>query len=353
VVSGALSTVEVFPAVRVTTAGAATAVWSDAGGIWTADRSPAGVWGAAQLLVSGTTLTHPIFVMNAQGDAAVLWGSGSVQVMPTQLNARRRTAGGAWGVPEVVAAGSFVSLTGAAIAESTGDLVAAWETFKVRNCPYCENFDYVQHVSRAARGSSAWQESGPRTAPTLLSHSGRVAIDPSGHAGAAYFSNRTMLVASNQAAAGAAWSQAVPVYTTPSMLLAGLEIDLTGRATVALLDIRASKVVAVDGSIVSNTWGAPVNVSAGDPLPSQIVFALGANGTGVLAWASGSPNPLVRVSTRRGSAGAWSAPRTISPAGAQSAAPEAADVNASGQGVVVFSAFSGPLGTHTEYGTTN
>jgi hypothetical protein len=354
--SGALQTVEALPAVRMTTNGAATAVWSDAGGIWTADRSPTGSWSPAPLIVSGTSLTHPTFVMNAQGDAAVLWGSAIVLAQPTQLNARRRTAGGAWGAPEVVATGRFVAFNGAAIAENTGELAATWERFDVKNCPYCVNFDFVLHVSRVARGSSAWQDSGPLTSPTVHSHSARAAIDPAGHAAAVHLTNFSTLVSINQASAGAGWSPPVTLYKTPSMLLSGFEIDLTGRATVALLDIRGSKVIAINGSIVSNTWGPAVNVSSGDPSPSQIVFALGTSGAGVLSWASGGPSqsaPLIRVSTRRSSTAAWSAPRTISPAGVQSASPEAADVNAAGKGIVIFSAYSASFTTHTEYATTN
>jgi hypothetical protein len=164
-------------------------------------------------------------------------------------------------------------------------------------------------------------------------------------------SNLGTVVSIKQSGPSAGWSQPVTVYSSPSMLLTGLGIDLAGHATVALLDIRGSKVIAIDGSIVSNSWGSPTPVSGGDPLPSQVVFAIGANGAGVLAWASGSPNPLIRLSVRRSSGATWSAPSTISPAGVQSAAPEAAAVNASGKGIVIFSAYSGSGQVHTEYAT--
>ena len=43
-VSPPLQTTSVFPAVRITTAGFATAVWSDSSGVWTADRPSGSKW---------------------------------------------------------------------------------------------------------------------------------------------------------------------------------------------------------------------------------------------------------------------------------------------------------------------
>lgn len=70
-VSPALQTTSVFPAVRISTAGFATAVWSDSNGVWTADRPSGSKWDAAQLLIPGAS--NPIFVMNSRGDAAIAW----------------------------------------------------------------------------------------------------------------------------------------------------------------------------------------------------------------------------------------------------------------------------------------
>lgn len=73
-VSPALQTTSVFPAIRITTAGFATAVWSDSNGVWTADRPSASSWNPAQLLIPGAA--NPVFVMNARGDAAIAWTVG-------------------------------------------------------------------------------------------------------------------------------------------------------------------------------------------------------------------------------------------------------------------------------------
>jgi hypothetical protein len=331
-------------------------VWSDDNGIWTADRSAAGVWSPAQLIVPGTFLTRPIFVMNSRGDAALLWGSGGVPLYPTQINARRRSAGGVWGATKIVATGNGnrVIFDHASIAENTGELVATWESFRLFGCPYCQPTDFVLHVTRVARGSSNWQTSGALTPPSRYNHDAYPAIDPASHAGVVYFSNLGTLVAIKQSGAGAGWSAPVTVHTTPSMLLSGLAIDLMGRATVALLDISARKVIAINGSIVNNTWGSKTLVSAGDFAPSQVYFALASNGAGVLAWANATSygsNPRIRLSTRPSIGAGWSAPQTISPAGVYYPSPEAAAVNAAGKVVVIFGAYNASMSIRTEYAT--
>ena len=73
-VSPALQTTSVHPAVRISTAGFATAVWSDTNGVWTADRPSASIWNPPQLLIPGAS--NPIFVMDSRGDAAVVWTVG-------------------------------------------------------------------------------------------------------------------------------------------------------------------------------------------------------------------------------------------------------------------------------------
>jgi hypothetical protein len=358
VLSGNLQTVEAFPAVHAASSGAATVVWSNTDGIWTADRSPGGIWSQSQLIVPGPFLTRHVLVMNSQGDAALLWGSGADQPgAATQLNARRRQAGGAWGAPEVVATGNGnrVTFAHAAIAENTGDVVASWETFRLVGCPYCQFVDIVLHVSRISEGSSTWQDSGPLTPSSASFHNGYPAVDPAGAAGVVYLKDLATLVSINQSGAGAGWSAPVQVYTAPRMFLSGLEIDLSGRATVALLDASAGKVIAIDGSIVDNSWGNAVNVSAGDPWPSVPVFALGTSGHGVLSWAftdANQTNYVVRLAVRQSSGAPWSAPRTISPS-LPYAFPEAAAVNAAGKTIVIFGGYNTAQTIHTEFATTN
>ena len=93
-VSPPLETTSVFPEVRISTAGFATAVWSDANGVWTADRPPASNWNPPQLLIPGAS--SPIFVMNSQGAAAIAWTVGGPRSTSGSVMAVLRPAGGTW-----------------------------------------------------------------------------------------------------------------------------------------------------------------------------------------------------------------------------------------------------------------
>jgi hypothetical protein len=99
-VSPALKTTSIYPAVRVSAAGFATAAWSDQGGVWTADRPPASSWNAPQLLIPG--VSNPIFVMNSQGAAAIVWSVGGPRSTSSQVLAVLRPAGGSWSAQQLV-----------------------------------------------------------------------------------------------------------------------------------------------------------------------------------------------------------------------------------------------------------
>ena len=91
-VSPPLETTSVFPAVRISAAGFATAVWSDKYGVWTADRPPASNWNPPQLLIPG--VSSPIFVMNSQGAAAIVWTVGGPRSTSSQVMAVRAACRG-------------------------------------------------------------------------------------------------------------------------------------------------------------------------------------------------------------------------------------------------------------------
>ena len=99
-VSPALEANSIYPAVRVSAAGFATAVWSDQGGVWTADRPPASNWSSPRLLVPG--VSNPIFVMNSQGAAAIVWSVGGPRSTSSQVLAVLRPAGGSWSAQQLV-----------------------------------------------------------------------------------------------------------------------------------------------------------------------------------------------------------------------------------------------------------
>ena len=126
-VSPALQTTSVFPAVRISTAGFATAVWSDQSGVWTADRPPTSNWNAPQLLIAGAS--SPTFVMNARGDAAISWTvGGGPRASSGSIMAVVRPAGGAWTAPRTVASGVHLSGGHAGIA-ANGAVIVTWESY--------------------------------------------------------------------------------------------------------------------------------------------------------------------------------------------------------------------------------
>ena len=99
-VSPALEANSIYPAVRISAAGFATAVWSDQGGVWTADRPPASNWNSPRLLIPG--VSNPIFVMNSQGAAAIVWSVGGPRSTSSQVLAVLRPAGGSWSAQQLV-----------------------------------------------------------------------------------------------------------------------------------------------------------------------------------------------------------------------------------------------------------
>ncbi len=357
--SGVLSSVA-FPLIQTSKSGIAIAVWTDYGvGVWTADRSASGVWTAPQLILPGAQV--PILVMNAQGDAALLWSVYTGGATP--LYAMRRSAGQGWGPTEVVAtsatAGAFTHATLAA----NGDLIAAWEAFTFVCVRGCRSFNFVLHVSREPKGSTTWQDSGRLTSPDVLTHNAFVAADAAGHAGAVYETTNTKrtlfsMVSIVQAGPGARWSRPATVFTSKGFKEPGFSSDATGNATVAWLDFNGpgpEQVYAVTGSIVTNTWNTPVGVSGTDTSLNRLVFASSSSGAAVLSWTGADPNTnifSIRASARPSTLSPWTAPQSISPSNVQLGAPEAAAVNDAGNATVIFSATPPNNSFVTEYASS-
>jgi hypothetical protein len=177
-VSPALRTTSVFPAVRISTAGFATAVWSDDDGVWTADRPPASNWNPPQLLIPGAS--SPIFVMNSQGAAAIAWTVGRPSGTSSSVMAVLRPAGGTWTAQQIVASGEHVSADHARIG-ANGAVIVTWETFDAVCKKYgCVLSAFALHASRQNAGTGSWVDSGSLLGPDGASHDARVALDFAG-----------------------------------------------------------------------------------------------------------------------------------------------------------------------------
>ena len=350
-VSPALQTTSVFPAVRISSAGFATAVWSDSSGVWTADRPPASTWTAPHLLISG--VSNPIFVMNSRGDAAIAWTvGGGPRSTSGSVMAVRRPAGGAWTAQQTVTSGVHLSAYHAGIS-ANGAVIVTWETYTAVCSKYgCSLSNYVLHASRQNAGTTSWADSGTLLGPDRTAHAARVALDSTGDAMLVALSSSGAYVSATQGSSGGAWSALKTVINPQaSTIVSDLASDDAGQVTLAyeVISYPTSQAFAVSGTISNNTWSAPVVLSGSDTSVGQVYFALAPNGTALAVWLSSSGTPAVHAAMRNTPLGAWSTPVTVSGPGSY-IGPEAAAVDSAGNAIVIYSGYD-TASVHTEYAT--
>ena len=350
-VSPALQTTSVFPAVRISTAGSATAVWSDQNGVWTADRPRASNWNPPQLLIPGAS--SPIFVMNSRGDAAVAWTvGGGPRASSGSVMAVVRPAGGAWTSQQIVASGVHVSADHAGIAEN-GTLIVTWESNDATCKKYgCVVSNYVLHAARQNAGTETWVDSGALLGPDRAAHAARVVLDSAGDAMVAALSSSGTYVSATQGNSGGAWSSFNTIVNPQSTtIVTDLASDDAGQVMLVYESIvyPTSQALAVTGAISNNAWSSPVVLSGSDASVSQVHFALAPSGAALILWLSSSGTPANHAITRTTATGTWSSPMTVSGPGT-SIAPEAAAVDSSGDAIVIYSGYNA-ASVHTEYAT--
>ena len=349
--SPALQTTSVFPAVRISSAGFATAVWSDQGGVWTADRTSASKWDTPQLLIPGAS--NPIFVMNARGDAAIAWTVGGGPRSTTgSVMAVLRPAGGAWTAQQTVASGAHLSADHASIG-AFGEVIVTWETYNAVCRRYgCALSSYVLHASRQNTGTGVWVDSGSLLGPDGATHDARVALDSAGGAILLALSSSGVYTSATQGNSGGAWSPfKTAVSPQGSTIISDLASDDAGQVTLVYESIvyPTSQVLAVNGSISNNTWSSPVVLSGADASVGQVYFALAPSGAALTIWLSSSGTPAIHAATRATATGTWSTPVGISGPGTY-ISPEAAAVESSGNAIVIYSGYDA-ASVHTEYAT--
>ncbi len=351
VVSPALQTTSVFPAVRISSAGFATAVWSDQNGVWTADRPPASNWNPPHLLVPGAS--NPIFVMNSLGDAAIAWtvGGGPRSTSGTVM-AVLRPAGSAWTAQQTVTSGVHLSAYHAGIG-ANGAVIVTWETYNAVCTRYgCALSNYILHASRQNAGTNSWVDSGLLLGPDRTAHAARVALGSTGQAILVAFSASDVYISANQGSSGGAWSPFKTVVNPPNATIASdLASDDAGQVTLVyeLISYPTSQALAVSGTISNNTWSSPVVLSGSDTSVGQVYFALAPNGVALAVWLSSSGTPEVHAVTRNTATGAWGSPITVSGPGSY-IGPEAAAVDSAGNAIVIYSGYDA-ASVHTEYAT--
>ncbi len=350
-VSPALQTTSVFPTVQISTAGLATAVWSDQNGVWTADRPPASNWNPPHLLIPG--VSSPIFVMNSRGDAAVAWTvGGGPRASSGSVMAVVRPAGEAWTSQQIVASGAHVIADHAGIAEN-GALIVTWESYDAVCKKYgCVLSSYVLHAARQSAGTDAWADSGALLGPDRAPHAARVALDSAGDAMLAALSSSGAYTSATQGSSGGAWSSFNTIVNPQnSTIVTDLASDDEGQVMLVYESIAfpTSQALAVSGSISNNRWSSPVVLSGSDTNVGQVHFALAPSGAALTIWLSSSGTPVIHAITRATATGTWGSPITVSGPGT-SISPEAAAVDSSGDAIVIYSGYNA-ASVHTEYAT--
>ena len=135
------------PGLAIDATGTATAAWQDASTdhIMSATLSPAGSW-TAPVDVSGGAGYVPAMAMNRDGEATLVWNSGT-----NEISARRAGAGSAWGAPTQISVDGGLSYYQPRIAvDDAGRATAAWSQADLVG----GNVQYDQMVaSRAADGT--------------------------------------------------------------------------------------------------------------------------------------------------------------------------------------------------------
>jgi hypothetical protein len=349
--SPALEANSIYPAVRVTPGGFATAVWSDQGGVWTADRPPASNWSSSRLLIPG--VSNPIFVMNSQGTAAIVWSVGGPRSTSGQVLAVVRPAGGTWSAQQLVTSAVHVTADHAGIG-TNGAIIVTWETWNATCGRYgCSVSAFDLHASRQNSGAGSWVDSGSLLGPDKVTHDARVALDSAGGAALVALNSAGAYASATQGNSGGAWSPFKAIATPQgSTITTDLASDDAGQVTLLyeFISFPMSQAFAVNGSIGNNTWSSPGVISGSDTSIGQIYFAVSPGGAAVAIWLNSSGTPAVRAVVRATGSGSWSNPVTISRSGNE-IGPEAAAVSSSGSAVVVYSGYDAN-NVHTEYATT-
>lgn len=343
------------PEVRITTAGFATAVWrDDSGGVFTADRPSASGWNpATQLIPDGVPPTNLFFVMNSQGDAAVVWSANN------SVLARLRPGGGTWTAQQTVTSqpnvrtGPHVVADHAGIGDN-GAVIVTWEDFTV-TCNLknrCSNSAFTLHASRQNPGTGVWVDSGALLGPVTtgnVTHDARVALDAAGNAILVSLSSLGVYSSATQGSSGGAWSAFnTAVSPNGSTLVSDLASDATGQVTFLyeVIGFGTSQAAAVNTTISSNTWSSPVVVSGSDTSVGSVFFAVAPSGAAVAVWLQSTPATIgrsdeIHAATRASATAAWSSPLTVvttSGPGNSSLGidPEGVGVNSAGDAVVVY-----------------
>ena len=365
-VTGALD----LPQLHATASGNFTAIYNQgdpavsmfvdhpAGGGWS---TPAQIPGSSE---AGQTLQNfPLFTSNDHGDQAIVWGGGGPRGNANPIQVAVRPAGGVWQTPVTIAAGTFVTIDGG-VTTPDGTTAVAWESYQAScGSRVCKTTNFVLHASTLAPGSHTWVDSGALLTSASSQNHGLLAADSNHNIGLISINGGN--VVSLVRHSNGVWTSPVTVAPTSSL---GLDLshqpnepadnrcfgsDAAGDATVVGWgNNQSTNLVAVNGNLQTNTWGAVNMITGSDQFPNYFRLAVSSAGQAIVAYPLQLDQNTIRAVVRPGPGSAWGAPATVGSANDVSALALTVAINSSGQAAVAFSAYTSDFTSFINYVNT-
>jgi hypothetical protein len=245
-----------------------------------------------------------------------------------------------------------------------GTTAVAWESYTAScGSRVCKTTNFVLHVSTLAAGSHTWVDSGALLTSASSQNHGLLAADGNHNIGLISINGGN--VVSLVRHSSGAWTSAVTVASASSLLLdlshqpnepadnRCFGSDAAGHATVVGWgNNQSTNLVAVNGNLQTNTWGASSVITGSDQFPNYYRLAVSSAGQAVVAYALQLDQNTIRAEVRPGSTSAWGAPATVGSGNDVSALAITVGINSSGQAAVAFSAYTSDFTSFINYVNT-
>ena len=286
-------------------------------GTWTQPKKVASLTASAELVPIGPqNPPYMIYAGNPTGAQVIFYQTSTPSIM-----AVRRQGSGAWSAPETVVtppSGKHAFRVAGGAIGANGDMLFAWEESNYSCTPTpCGYNNFTVHATRELASTPGWVDS---PIPAINRPDRWVVaplVDAAGRGGLLMQAGAaaTALQATRQQLSNGVWGRLLPAYTDPSggtLALWGASIGQKEQATYAAVNVNTTNSILVgDGNIVSQSWGAPVDLSAADASPPTAALAYGGNinsGAAVL-WTD--LDDTVRATLRTSGASAFLPAQTV------------------------------------------
>jgi hypothetical protein len=356
-ISGPIGVASGNPSVRTSASGNATAVYNNASGVGMfVDHPSGGNWETP----ASTNGVSRFYVSNDRGDESLAWGGGGPRGIANPVQVVQRPAGGTWSAATTIASGAYVALDGSTVAPD-GTMAVSWESYSsVCGSRVCKTSNWLLHVSTLAPGAHSWVDSGALLGPSASQQFGQLAADATGDLGVVSISSTNIVSVVRHSGvwggpAVVAPLSAIGYYTGTGRDNRIFASDSAGHATLVGWNTGLTSLMAVDGNLVTNTWGAVTKISGQDQDPGYFDFAMSSSGAAIAFWSVqpvNGGNTSWRAATRPGAGMPWNAPSTAGSSFEGGGTPEGVAVNAAGQAAVVFHGYSSDFLTYILYTNT-